>query len=91
MQLQVTLPSPELQTRYPDLRAVAYRADDTEQRTPVGAIIDAGPDRYRAEGFATMMLVTYGTMTQCMLALRDYPEQALTYGDPDTDYRLLSV
>ncbi len=90
-QLQVVLPPDELAARYPDLKAVAYRADDTERRTPVGAIIDAGPDRYRAEGFASMMLVTYGTLTQCIAALRDYPNTGNTYGDPDTDARLLSV
>jgi hypothetical protein len=88
-QLILTLPTESQSRRFPDLIMVAYREDDQKMIEPVGAIISSGR-QYRAEGYATGFHVKTGTLADCKSALADYPNRVFGYGDPDTDWGLLT-
>lgn len=72
------------------LYALAYTMADFTRSRPVARIVKAG-EGFRAEGYKTGAVVTEGTLAECYDALRNYGNSTTSYGDPDTDYRLLAL
>lgn len=71
--------------------AVAYRDDDKAHKNPCAHIVRINSETFRAEGYRTGLFVAEGTLSDCVAAIRDYGKGSLSYGDPDTDWGLLSV
>lgn len=70
--------------------ALAYRNDDSRKSNPAGRIIRITEILYRSEGYFTGCYVAEGSLEHCVKSLQDYGT-GYSYGDPDTDHRLLSV
>ena len=73
------------------VHCLAYTMADFTRSQPVARIVKTGDDTFRAEGYKTGAVVAEGTMAECYDALRNYGGGATSYGDPDTDYRLLAL
>ena len=73
------------------VHCLAYTMADFTRSQPVARIVKTGDDTFRAEGYQTGAVVAEGTMAECYDALRNYGSSTTSYGDPDTDYRLLAM
>jgi hypothetical protein len=71
--------------------ALAYATSDFTQKTPGARIVKLSDGTFRAEGYSTPAVVATGTLAECYDALRSYGNDALSYGTPDDDWRLLAI
>ena len=77
-------------TESTDIVAIAYSEYDSGLNRPAAQIRKIGNGDYVAEGYTTGYQVHRGNAASCVEALREYGK-GLSYGDPDTDWRLLAL